>query len=46
MDTINRLAIVIAVIVFLWAIYVAFWGGERYMRWYLRYMREGDYDLG
>jgi hypothetical protein len=45
MDTLNITAIVFAGIAFLWAIYVTFWGGERYMKWYLRYTQERNYDL-
>lgn len=45
MDIIHIAAIVVAVLVFLWAIYVAFRGGERYMKSYVRNMGEGHYDL-
>ena len=45
MNSVQVIVIVIAVIAFLWTIYVAFWSGERYMKWYLRNMRGGNYDL-
>ena len=45
MNSVQVIVIVIAVLAFLWTIYVAFWSGERYMKWYLRNMRGGNYDL-
>lgn len=45
MNAVRITAIFFAIIAFLQAIYVAFWGGERYMKWYLRYLQEGNYDL-
>lgn len=45
MNTVNITAIVLAVLAFLWTIYVAFWAGERYMKWYVRDLGEGNYDL-
>ena len=45
MNTVHIIAIVFAILAFLWTFYVAFWAGERYMKWYMRYLQGGNYDL-
>ena len=45
MDAIHILVILVAAYAFLWAVYVVLFGGERYMKWFLRNARVGDCDL-
>ena len=45
MDVIHILAILCTAYAFLWAVYVVVFGGERYMKWYLRIARVGNCDL-
>ena len=45
MDVIHIFAILCAAYAFLCAVYVVVFGGERYMKWYLRNARVGNCDL-
>ncbi len=43
--TIQTLSIIFGAIFLVWALLVWFFAGEKYMKWFLRYHKEGNYDL-